>query len=165
MSDFKTLCEMDVGSLIKTVLGIKGAGEVAQPEPPEQQAFVIQPDCGIGNTGKINGNSGKNIQVTKSEDGGIIVKSADMNINLSKEVAEAITQFLKGGLKEDYQGAGDEHPMEQEAIEELNRKRRFYIEKYNVKDPKMQTVLDYAMESGYLIGKAIGNMLTKRGLL
>ena len=96
MDNFKNLCEMDVGSLIKSVLGIKAAGEVAQPEAPKQQSFIVQPDSGVGTTGKLNGDSGKNIQVSKSEDGGLMIKSADMNINLNKQVAEAIARFLKG---------------------------------------------------------------------
>ena len=162
MNDFKTLCEMDVGSLIKSVMGIKAAGEVAQPEPPQQQSFVIQPDSGVGTTGKLNGDSGKNIQVSKSEDGGLMIKSADMNINLNKQVADAIAQFMKGGIKENF-AYGHEDPMEQEALNELSQKYDWYIKTNKIINPEMKDVLYRAMESGYNIGKAISNMLTKHG--
>ena len=91
MDNFKTLCEMDIAGLMKAMMG----GD-EQKEPVKQDAFVVQPDNNVGETGKINGDSGKNIQISQSDDGGICIKSADLNINLCKKVFEAVKEFIKG---------------------------------------------------------------------
>ena len=91
MDNFKQLCEMDIAGLMKAMMS---NGE--QKEQPKQNAFVIQPDNNVGEMGKINGDSGKNIQISQSEDGGISIKSADLNINLCKKVYEAVKEFIKG---------------------------------------------------------------------
>ena len=82
---------MDIAGLMKTMMG---AGE--EKQQPKQNAFVVQPDNNVGEPGKLNGDSGKNIQISQSEDGGICIKSADLNINLCKKVYEAVKEFIKG---------------------------------------------------------------------
>lgn len=86
---YNKLCEMNVIDLISTMMSPPQAQNV------KKQCNVIppiQPTDGVGTFG-----NSLNINIKVSDDGGLEINFKDMAVKVSKEVFEAIKQFINKG--------------------------------------------------------------------
>ena len=83
---YNDLCEMDIASLLNTIVNTKNTSNSYSIEAP------IQPDDDIGNFGNTT-----DIVVKQTEEGGLEIDSKEMAIKISKTVFEAIKAFIEKG--------------------------------------------------------------------
>jgi hypothetical protein len=93
MGKFETICEMDIAEILKHLIGAPEPQPIQSPEQPSDD-IIIQPDSDVGMFGKGAASHENNICIKELECGGILVKSPDLNIKLSKEIFGAIKQYI-----------------------------------------------------------------------